>query len=51
MIKREGNAMAENSYMVWFESAAGGFVVACPALPGLVTEGDTTEEERSCSRH
>ena len=25
----------------------GGFVVTCPALPGLVTEGDTMEEARS----
>lgn len=25
---------------------AGGYVVTCPALPGLVTEGDTLEEAR-----
>ena len=25
----------------------GGFVVTCPALPGLVTEGDTLEEARA----
>jgi predicted RNase H-like HicB family nuclease len=24
----------------------GGFVVTCPSLPGLVTEGDTLEEAR-----
>jgi predicted RNase H-like HicB family nuclease len=24
----------------------GGYVVTCPALPGLVTEGDTIEEAR-----
>ncbi len=24
----------------------GGYVVMCPALPGLVTEGDTLEEAR-----
>lgn len=24
----------------------GGYVVTCPALPGLVTEGDTMEEAR-----
>jgi predicted RNase H-like HicB family nuclease len=24
----------------------GGYVVTCPALPGLVTEGDTLEEAR-----
>ena len=25
----------------------GGFVVTCPALPGLVTEGDSLEEARA----
>ena len=25
----------------------GGYVVTCPALPGLVTEGDTLEEART----
>lgn len=25
----------------------GGYVVTCPALPGLVTEGDTLEEARA----
>ena len=39
--------MAEYSYTVIFEPAdEGGFVVTCPALPGLVTEGDTLEEAR-----
>lgn len=39
--------MAEYSYTVLFEPAEeGGFVVTCPALPGLVTEGDTMEEAR-----
>jgi predicted RNase H-like HicB family nuclease len=34
-----------DSYAVLFEPAEeGGFVVTCPALPGLVTEGDTFEE-------
>jgi antitoxin HicB len=33
---------------VLFEPAGeGGFVVTCPALPGLVTEGDTLEEARA----
>lgn len=37
----------EYSYTVLFEPAEeGGFVVTCPALPGLVTEGDTLEEAR-----
>ena len=35
-------------YTVLFEPAEeGGFVVTCPALPGLVTEGDTLEEARA----
>jgi predicted RNase H-like HicB family nuclease len=34
-------------YTVVFEPAAeGGFTVTVPALPGLVTEGDTLEEAR-----
>ena len=33
--------------MVLFEPAEeGGYVVTCPALPGLVTEGDTLDEAR-----
>jgi antitoxin HicB len=36
------------SYTVLFEPAEeGGYVAFCPALPGLVTEGDTSEEVRS----
>lgn len=39
--------MSEYSYTVLFEPAEeGGYVVTCPALPGLVTEGDTLEEAR-----
>jgi len=35
----------EYDYTVPFEPAVeGGYVVTCPALPGLVTEGDTLEE-------
>ena len=48
MIEEEPNAMTEYSYTVLFEPAEeGGFVVTCPALPGLVTEGDTLEEARA----
>ena len=37
----------EYQYTVYFEPAdEGGFGVTCPALPGLVTEGDTLEEAR-----
>lgn len=37
------------SYAVVFEpdEESGGYVVTCPALPGLVTEGDTLEEARA----
>ncbi len=43
--------MVEHSYTVLFEPAEeGGFVVTCPALPGLVTEGDTMEEAREMAR-
>ena len=37
--------MSEYRYTVLFEPAEeDGCVVTCPALPGLVTEGDTYEE-------
>jgi antitoxin HicB len=43
--------LAEYSYTVLFEPAIeGGYVVTCPALPGLVTEGDTLEEARSMAQ-
>jgi len=43
--------MEEVQYTVLFEPAEeGGFVVTCPALPGLVTEGDTLEEARGMAR-
>jgi antitoxin HicB len=37
------------TYTVVFEpdEDAGGYTVTCPALPGLVTEGDTLEEARA----
>ena len=35
------------TFTMLFEPAEeGGYVVTCPALPGLVTEGDTIEEAR-----
>jgi antitoxin HicB len=38
----------EYSYTLLFEPAEeGGYVATCPALPGLVTEGDTLEETRA----
>jgi len=43
--------VVEYSYTVLFEPAEeGGFVVTCPALPGLVTEGDTLEEARAMAQ-
>lgn len=43
--------MSERSYTVLFEPAEeGGYVVTCPALPGLVTEGDTLDEAREMAR-
>jgi antitoxin HicB len=42
---------SEYSFTVLFEPAAeGGYVVTCPALPGLVTEGDTLAEARKMAR-
>jgi len=38
----------EYRYTVFFEPAEeGGYVVTCPSLPGLVTEGNTLEEARA----
>jgi antitoxin HicB len=38
-------------YTVIFEPAEeGGYVVTCPALPGLVTEGDTLDEARAMAQ-
>jgi len=43
--------MVEYNYTVLFEPAEeGGFVATCPALPGLVTEGDTLEEARAMAQ-
>jgi antitoxin HicB len=47
--KRE--AVEEYNFTVLFEPAAeGGYVVTCPALPGLVTEGDNLAEARRMAR-
>ncbi len=43
--------VSEYSFTVFFEPAAeGGYVVTCPALPGLVTEGDTLPEARKMAQ-
>jgi predicted RNase H-like HicB family nuclease len=46
---RETLTTTESTYTVVFEPdpEAGGYVVTYPALPGLVTEGDTLEEARA----
>ena len=36
-----------NFTVVLTSDVTGGYVVTCPALPGLVTEGDTLEEARA----
>jgi antitoxin HicB len=47
MNRREVLAMYEYRYTVLFEPAEeGGYIVTCPALPGLVTEADSLEEAR-----
>lgn len=41
-------ATREYLYTVLFEPAEeGGYVVTCPTLPGLVTEGETLDEARA----
>ena len=41
----------EYNYTVLFEPCEeGGYVVTCPALPGLVTQGDTLEEARDMAK-
>lgn len=44
--------LVQYRYTVLSEPAdEGGFILTCPALPGLVTEGDTTEEARAMAEH
>jgi len=48
MQRREKIGASELVFTCVFEPAPdGGYVVTCPALPGLVTEGDSLEEARS----
>ena len=43
--------VSEYSFTVFFEPAAeGGYVVTCPALPALITEGDTLAEARKMAQ-
>ena len=44
-------AHQQHSFTLLFEPAEeGGYVVTCPALPGLVTEGDALEEAREMAK-
>ena len=48
MACRQPDAVEEYTYTVVFEpEEEGGYTVTCPALPGLVTYGDTPEEARA----
>ena len=41
----------QHSFTLLCEPAEeGGYVVTCPALPGLVTEGDTLEQARDMAK-
>jgi antitoxin HicB len=48
MARAKAVARKSYTYTVVFEpdEEAGGYTVTCPALPGLVTEGDTLQEAR-----
>jgi antitoxin HicB len=46
-VQSKEEPVTEYSYTVLFEPAEeGGYVAFCPALPGLLTEGETYEEIR-----
>ena len=45
LVWHQWELMVEQTHVVLLEPAEeGGYVVTCPALPGVVTEGDTIEE-------
>lgn len=51
MSRRESLGAKEYSFTVLFEPAEeGGYVVTCPALPGLVIEGNTLAEPREMAK-
>jgi antitoxin HicB len=43
-------AMTRTYTLVFDPDPEGGFVVTCPALPGLVTHGSTLEEARGMAK-
>ena len=48
MKREETVTIQEYSFTVLYEPAEeGGYVVTCPALPAVVTQGDTLEEARA----
>lgn len=48
MARKESVKATEYTFTAVFEPAVeGGYVVTLPAIPGLVTEGDTLEEARA----
>ena len=48
MKREETVTIQEYSFTVIYEPAEeGGYVVTCPALPAVVTQGDTLEEARA----
>lgn len=51
IVKPKGAGMQTYTYTVVLEpDAEGGYVVHCPALPGVVTEGETAEEALAMAR-
>jgi predicted RNase H-like HicB family nuclease len=43
--------MSEYQYSVIYTPAEeGGYVITCPALPGVITEGDSLEEARAMAQ-
>jgi predicted RNase H-like HicB family nuclease len=55
LVKKQNSGVretvAEYSFTVFFEPAVeGGYVVTCPALPGLVTEGDTLADAKRMAK-
>jgi antitoxin HicB len=49
--RRKANHALQLKYTVVFEPAEeGGYIVTVPALPGLITEGDTLQEARAMAK-
>jgi antitoxin HicB len=50
-MKKRVKSKKDYGYTVLFEPAAeGGYVVTCPGLPGLVTEGGSLKEARAMAK-